>query len=1160
MLSSQRKISVSTETEMPVSRSDGSKEMAGLSTDLLFAGGGELGAQMRGVDWDKTPLGPVNRWPQSLRTCVRIILTSRQPMFVWWGDELINLYNDAYRNILGGKHPTALGQPAKVVWREIWDQISPRAESAMRANEGTYDESLLLIMERHGYREETYYTFSYSPVPNDEGGTGGIICANTDNRERIIGERQMAVLREVAWRTADARTWREACRLSAQGLIQNPKDICFALIYMEDDPRKAVELAGAVMLEDGHRAAPPTIRMEDGQLWPVAKAMRSHEIQLVADLGKVFPALPSGVWDESPHTAAVVPLSSSSSMGRTGALVVGLNPYRLPDDNYLGFLKLLAGQVLASVANAEAYEQERRRAEALAELDRAKTTFFTNISHEFRTPLTLMLGPLEDMLDRKNGDIAEAGRRQLETVHRNGLRLLRLVNALLDFSRLEAGRIQAVYRPVDLSSRTADLASVFRSAMEKAGLEYRIECEPLREPVYVDVDMWEKIVLNLLSNAFKFTLQGSVEVRLRSTEQGVELVVRDTGIGIPEAELPRIFQRFHRIEGAAGRTHEGTGIGLALVEELVRLHGGTVSAESTIEKGTTFAIRIPFGFSHLASGRIGPADGDREDTLGAAPFVQEALRWLPEEEGSEEALAMGIARDDLTAFLPDARRPDLSGRARVILADDNRDMREYVQRLLARKYEVIGVSDGEQALAAALENPPDLLLTDVMMPRMDGFALLRALRSETTTATIPVIMLSARAGEEAESEGMEAGADDYLVKPFTARELMARVGSHVAMYRLRRELTEREQELRRKAESAEKRYRMMLESMSEAFITVDRDWRVGYVNKQVEGFLAREASDLVGRNLWELFPGLSETKFGQVYREAMETGRVAQVEAYYEPAQGWFQANAYPSPEGLSIFAQNVTQRRVQQEKLLLSEKLAATGRLAATIAHEINNPLESVLNLIYLARISKDEVDTIREYLATAERELTRVSHIARHTLGFYRETSLPSDIDMVVLIEEVLTVYDSRLRASGVEVLRDFSVVPSIHALRGELHQVFSNLISNSIDAMQDGGLLKIGVREAETGAQPGVWVDIQDNGTGIPAQNLPRLFEPFFTTKPSAGTGLGLWVVQQFVESWGGAVRVNSSTAAHDRGTTFRIFLPLTAVSNKLDRTNQGSPGLS
>src|SRR5689334_13054404 len=204
------------------------------SASPVLEGGGELGARMRAIDWAQSPLGPVEAWPQSLKTCVRVVLTSRQPMFVWWGDALVNLYNDAYRSILGGKHPRALGQPASEVWREIWSEVGPRAATAMQTDEGTYDEALLLIMERNGYPEETYYTFSYSPVPNDQGGTGGIFCANTDDTQRIIGERQLALLRDLGSRTADARTAQEALALSLQALEGNRRDVPFALLYLAD--------------------------------------------------------------------------------------------------------------------------------------------------------------------------------------------------------------------------------------------------------------------------------------------------------------------------------------------------------------------------------------------------------------------------------------------------------------------------------------------------------------------------------------------------------------------------------------------------------------------------------------------------------------------------------------------------------------------------------------------------------------------------------------------------------------------------------------------------------------------------------------------------------------------------------------------------------------
>jgi signal transduction histidine kinase len=553
----------------------------------------------------------------------------------------------------------------------------------MRENEGTYDEALLLIMERYGYREETYYTFSYSPVPNDQGGTGGIFCANSDDTQRIISERQLSVLGDLAARTADAKTWQEACRLSAMSLATDPRDFCFSLIYVVDDNKKLAILAGASGIDLDHPAAPNEIPIGDERIWPIALLLNSHEIRIVKNLNNIE-SLPSGAWDCGPHTAAVVPIPISGPTGRAGVVIVGLNPYRQLDNSYTKFLKLTANQISTSIANAEAYENERRRAESLAELDRARTTFFSNVSHEFRTPLTLMLGPLENMLSESKDDAHCEHLAQIEIVHRNGLRLLRLVNTLLDFSRIEAGRVQAVYQPIDLSAATAELASVFRSAMEAAGLEFIISCKPLSQPVYIDSEMWEKIVSNLLSNALKFTISGAVEVTLSEANNYAQLSVRDTGVGIPETELPRVFERFHRIEGTRGRTHEGTGIGLALVDELVRLHGGNVLVESQCDAGTIFTIQIPFGSKHLATGRIVEAAQAPASTLGVLPYIQEAMRWLPSTASDSQFLLKESANQDLT-FLH-GQEANHSQTARIVLADDNRDMREYVARLLAQSY------------------------------------------------------------------------------------------------------------------------------------------------------------------------------------------------------------------------------------------------------------------------------------------------------------------------------------------------------------------------------------------------------------------------------------------------------------------------------------------
>ncbi|MBW4450859.1 MAG: GAF domain-containing protein, partial [Spirirestis rafaelensis WJT71-NPBG6] len=326
-----------------------------------------------------------------------------------------------------------------------------------------------------------------------------------------------------------------------------------------------------------------------------------------------------------------------------------------------------------------AHEEERQKAEALAELDRAKTVFFSNVSHEFRTPLTLILSPLEEALSslseqNQTGEAGEAGSReqgareksfplcpphpaplplfntqspipsprspyspihlktQLQLAHRNGLRLLKLVNTLLDFSRIEADRTQANYQPTDLSTYTAELASVFRSAIENANLQLVVDCPPLPDPIYIDREMWEKIVLNLLSNALKFTFEGIISVSLKPKANTVELMVSDTGIGIAASELPHLFERFYQVKGGKGRSYEGSGIGLSLVQELVKQHGGVIALTSVVDEGTTFTVTIPTGIAHLPAEQIGVASTLVSTAVTADAFVEEAWGWLPEED------------------------------------------------------------------------------------------------------------------------------------------------------------------------------------------------------------------------------------------------------------------------------------------------------------------------------------------------------------------------------------------------------------------------------------------------------------------------------------------------------------------------------------------------
>ncbi|WP_256107608.1 SpoIIE family protein phosphatase [Streptomyces sp. ODS05-4] len=784
--------------------------------DGVFAADREVGRDLAAVDWAATPLGPPEGWPQSLRTAVSILLSSRFPMWMAYGPELTFFCNDAYRrDTLGDKYPWALGRPSAEVWAEAWDAAGSRIDTVLRTGRATWDEGLLLFLERSGYPEESYHTFSYSPLQDDDGRRVGMLCVVSEDTERVVNERRMATLRDLGSDPSAVRTEQEMLAFAGRQLSRNPHDLPFTLTYLYEEDGSA-RLAGTTGLAAGHPAAPAVLDAAGGGVWPVREPAEDGSV-VVELTGAPFTGLPCGEWPEPPVRALVTPLLQQGS-APYGFLVAGLNRYRPLDDTYRGFLELAAGHLATGVASARNYEAQARRAEELAELDRAKTAFFSNISHEFRTPLTLIMGPLEELRERY-GAADERAREELDVIHRNGLRLGKLVNTLLDFSRIEAGRMQATFEPVELAAATAELASVFRSAMERAGLEFAVDCPPLAEPVYVDRGLWEKIVLNLLSNALKFTFDGSVRVAVQAEGGQAVVMIEDTGIGVAAAEMPRLFERFHRIENARARSNEGSGIGLALVRELVGLHGGAIAAESTEGEGTRFLIRLPFGADHLPADALAPGGGAVSGIppASAAPYVEEALRWLP---GGES----GAEPQPAPAAGPVAP-------ARVLVADDNADMREYLVRLLrGAGYRTEAVGDGREALDAIRRDAPDLVVSDVMMPRLDGLAMVAALRSDPRTAAVPVLLLSARAGQEASIEGLAAGADDYLVKPFAAAELLARVRANVELAKLR---------------GHHARWRTALvDSLQEAFFVCDEDGAVVEINTAFTDILGYGPEDL----------------------------------------------------------------------------------------------------------------------------------------------------------------------------------------------------------------------------------------------------------------------------------------------------------------------------
>jgi len=707
-----------------------------------FTGKTTMDELMRRFDWSKTSIGTPDTWPGTWRAAVRLSLDSPFPMVVLLGEEFLFLYNDATIDIVGGKHPSILGQATASAWAEIWENpVGPIVRHVMTTGEPTGTDDLFLPLQRHGYAEETHFVLGFSAIRDERGHPDALFVVVREATERVLAARHAACLDALSTRSFPAETGEEACSTAAQVLQDYPRDLPFTLIYLADRDGRTARLA-AQSGEPPAGIAPPTVAIGVDTTPDAAGAI-------------------------APDVAVTIPLAAPGG-GTAAVLVAGTNPMRPAAENRK-FVALVAERLTTAIATARAKELARERADALAALDRAKTLFLSDVSHEFRTPLTLLLSPLDEVITR--AAVNEGDRELLQTSRRAGTRLLKLVQSLLDFSRVEAGRMQASFAPTELSTVTADIVSLFRSTFERAKLALIVDCAPLGEVVYVDRDMWEKIVLNLVSNALKFTLAGEVRVSLRLQDEWVVLDVADTGCGVEPADVPHVFERFHRGRTSEARSAEGSGIGLSLVQELVKLHGGSVALESEIGRGTRFTVRLRRGAQHLAADKLHLPTRPSAAT-GAHAFLEEASGWI--EETAEESESP-----------PRLAAVPASATERILVVDDNADMRRYLRRILKQHWTVETSSDGIRALARVRKALPELVIADLMMPGLDGLSLLNALREDPKTAEVPVMVLSARSNEEASIEALNAGADDYLPKPFSAQELIARVAVQLARARLR---------------------------------------------------------------------------------------------------------------------------------------------------------------------------------------------------------------------------------------------------------------------------------------------------------------------------------------------------------------------------------------
>jgi PAS domain S-box-containing protein len=1101
--------------------------------------GGEMGEMIRAYDWQNTSLGPPQQWPQSLKTCIRIMLTSSQPIWIGWGQELIKFYNDPYKAIVGGKHPWALGKPASVVWKDIWHDIQPMLDKVMHHNQGTFVESQLLIMERNGYPEETYYTFSYTPIPGDKGETAGMFCANSDDTYKIITERQLKTLTELGKTLANAATRDEVVQESISILSQNPYDFPFA-VFRTLAGEKAM-LAGSTPLGEAESIVLKEIDLQQENRFSVIlnKAITEKKFQMVENVRERFGHLPKGAWPVCPDKLLVLPIIPTGTTEPYGLLILGVNPYRLVDEKYLGFYTLVADQIATSLSQVQALEEERKRAEALSEIDKAKTVFFSNISHEFRTPITLMLGTIEEAL--QDSRTLPENRQRMDVAHRNAMRLLKLVNNLLDFSRIESGKTRASFQLTDIAQFTAELASGFESALATAGLGFTMDIPPGISPVYIDRNMWEKIVLNLLSNAFKYTLEGSVAIALAEQGDKVILTVTDTGVGIPADEIPKMFQRFHRVQQVTGRTHEGTGIGLSLIYELIQLQFGEIKVASEVGKGSVFTVIMRTGKEHLPPEQVTEGSQDYQARL-TDMFLEEAASIIKADttEAPGAASATTVPQEAAT----------------ILVVDDNPDMRSYLQQILSKHFHILTANNGEAALEIMQEVQPNLVLTDIMMPVMDGAELLTRIKAESRWQHIPVLLLSARAGEEARIEGYETGADDYLVKPFSSKELLSRIQSHLRLSEQRQVEKNRLKQLLRQAPVA-------------MCLLRGRDLVVEVANDRMLELWGKSATEVLGKPLFE---GLADAKnqgFEKLLDDVYVKGEsfvgdevpitllrngiteTIYVNFVYEPVYEYDN-----SISGVVAVGTEVTEQLLAREKLemLVQQRTSELQRsnedllqFAHVASHDLKEPVRKIRTF---ANRLEHEVNTSlsekgKEYLGKIYSASSRMNYMIDGVLSYSTINQIEqtfSQVNLHDIIRAIEVDLEVSLQQQNAKIVCE--PIPVIDGAPVLLYQLFYNLVNNSLKFCKkdQACVITIASKILEDKDKGFVEISVSDNGIGFKQIHAERIFQTFSRLHPKdqyEGTGLGLALCKKIVERHHGTI---SAIGSEGEGATFLIKLPL------------------
>ncbi|OZJ06458.1 hypothetical protein BZG36_00614 [Bifiguratus adelaidae] len=1160
----------------------------------------EIEKLIASYDWKSHPLGDISKWSPTIKRTIDFMLSQKLPICLFLTTGLYVVYNDSFVEILGNKHPAAFGEKVQDIWPELWEQTKDDYLRVAVRGQVNFHRGKRFLVNRHGYQEELFFYYYIHPVFDGDKIAGAVLNA-VDITEDILQRRRDGCIRDISYLVGHGKSTKDAVQYATKALAKHSNDIPFSLHYLVEKTNETSTLrltaisglrtSDPLAPTHTHSSLPPSHDTSIASLtdhlnsastpWDISYAVQQKQIQLVELPEQYQQAMtPDG---DKVCQAAILPIYDNQKGRLVSVVILGVNPNRRYDAAYKKFHLILATQLWSNISSAQRLEEARRKQEEMAQLQRTKTAFFQSTSHEFKTPITLLLGHIEQLKSLKLPLEAEYS---LTVARRSALRLLKLVTSLLDFSRFDAHRAKPAFLPTDISAYIIDLASVFRSAFDSANLKYEVDVAPVATMAYLDREMMEKVIYNLISNALKCTVTGKVTVRVREVDnEKVEISVIDTGVGIRKEDIPFLFERFYRVESNLKRSNEGTGIGLALTKEIISVHQGEITVQSVEGEGSAFSIVLPLGKEHLdPSTIVDTADGytqpyrQREVT---EQYFEEILTSLPtlglskaqvtndhaSENGPTSSVGKAgtIARSPLSPFTPFSQIHEYGFAIYryVLIADDNADMGEYLQFLLSPFWKVKVCHNGDEAFEVARKNPPGLVVADVMMPRLNGLDFVRKIRSDLELCTLPVILISARGDDNSQVEGLEAGADDYMVKPFNSKEIIARVRTHLELGRLRSE------------------FERLTTLSPVGMFQYDANGKLMFRSKSLTKIADAGSSQIwttvhpddisMVRRVWDhSFKVQSREKieFRYVHRD----GKVVWVLAEWGPEYG-------EDGKFLGIIGAvtDVTERVEAQIQQLneVQESQVNQELMIDTISHELRNPLNAIYNnvdllkstldsrrksineLVKTYRISDEMVQDLINTIELDSESVEALESCARHqriiaddvlNLSKLRHGGVTLNLslfDPIKVFSDILLVFKAEMDSRDImfKTEMEWDQGP-IYGDSHRLGQIIVNLMSNAIKFTDKCSVRQITfVLRPEPGkskTSTTMCFAIKDTGIGISKKARANLFRRFSqatnkTEEVYGGSGLGLHICREMVSLMGGDISLESEEG---KGTIFTV----------------------